>query len=90
MANGSTTRGPAKRDLILDQGKRHDDHLQRMLDEERGKLPDYRDAMDSSEITVNRSVGLHAKGVPQWALGLAIVALSIGAVIVAVAKLLGR
>ncbi len=90
MANGSTTRGPAKRDLKLDQGKKHDDSHQRVLDEEGRELPAYRDEMDSSEITVNRTVGIHARNVPSWALGIAIIALSVGAVIVAVAKLLGR
>jgi hypothetical protein len=65
---------------------KHTRATQRAIDQ----LPPYREEMDSSEITVNRQVGLHARGVPPWALGLAIVALSIGAVIVAVAKLLGR
>ena len=80
MANGSTHRGPAKRDMILDQGSKHDAYLQRMIDQERRELPPYRAEMDSeAEITGNWKEGLRVKGrFPRWALGvllLAVVAL---------------
>lgn len=55
--------------------KNAEDNLRRAF----GSLPPYRDELDS-EITVNKS-GLHAKGVPPWALGLTLVILSIGAVV---------
>ncbi len=70
--------------MILDQGKKFDDHLQRMIDADR-ELPPYRAELDS-EITVNRTVGLHAKGVPPWALGLTLLILAIAAAIVLVMR----
>jgi len=90
MGNGSTTRGPAKRDMILDAGSKHDRYLQRMIDEEREKaangreLPAYRDS--DSEITANTK-GIHLKAVPRWSLGIALVILSIpiGLILVALA-----
>lgn len=98
MANGSTTRGPAKRDMILDAGSKHDRYLQRMIDEEReqGRLPSYSDEGDS-EITANRQ-GLHVKSaLPRTArmvigicVGVGLGALLIAAAVVAVLKVWPR
>lgn len=94
MANGSTHRGPAKRDMILEQGHKHERYLQRMIDEERsrGELPSYSDDA-STDITVSRQ-GFAAKlGLPRFArqaIGVAIAvliaALGVAGAIVAVLR----
>jgi hypothetical protein len=94
MANGSTHRGPAKRDMILEQGGKHDRYLQRMIDEERarGELPSYNDDA-TSEITANGQGVVARLGLPRLArqaIGISIAvligALGVAAAIVAVLR----
>jgi len=93
VANGSRKPGPAFADRIREQGAKHQRMLQRAIDDEARELPHYGDS--DADITANLK-GVSAKlGLPRTArlaigiaLAIVIAAFGVGAVIVAVMKLL--
>lgn len=95
MGNGSHKLGPALADRVREAGAKHQRMLQHAIDEERARnLPPYRDEMDS-EVTANIR-GITARlGLPRparlaigIALAIVIAAFGIGAVVVAVLRLI--
>ena len=97
MGNGSDHRGPAKRDMIIEQGDKHDRDLQRRIDSERarGVLPSYTDEEESS---INGPLGINSKmKLPRMArlvigigIGVGLCAVLVAAAIVAVLKVWPR
>lgn len=93
MANGTVSEKVARADRIREQSEKsaRAAELNRRATANaiaalRGEeLPPYREEMDSGEVTVNTK-GLHAKGVPPWSLGAAILALAVAGAIVAVLR----
>lgn len=95
MANGTIDEKIARADRIREQSQksaRAADLNRRATANAiaalRGReLPPYREEMDSGEVTMNTGPFQGAvKGVPRWALGFAIVALSVAGAIVAVLR----
>lgn len=78
MANGSHKEGPARADRFREEAEKHERTIQRSMDtmHKERDLPAYRES--DSEITANRQ-GVHAKGIPRWAIGIALVLLAIPA-----------
>lgn len=94
MGNGSHKEGPARGDRYREKYERLFRRTQSKLDRVpiSRDLPAYRDSMDSvSEVTVGwgDKAKVAAKGIPQKALGAALIILALAAAVVAVAKALG-
>lgn len=98
MANGTVDEKVARADRIREQSLKSQKtaELNRRatlnaiegLREDTRSLPPYREEMDSvSEVTANWGpVKVHAKALPQWALGLTLLILAIAAAIVLVMR----
>ena len=95
MANGTTNEKLARADRIREQSEksaRAADLNRRATANAiaalRGReLPPYREEMDSGEVTVNTGVFQGSvKGIPRWALGLAIVAAALVGTVIAVLR----
>lgn len=95
MANGTTDEKVARADRIREQSEK----AQRAAELNRRatanaiaairgrELPPYREEMDSGEVTVNTGVFQGSvKGVPRWALGLAIVGVAAAAIAIALLR----
>lgn len=94
MANGTVDEKVARADRIREQSEKAQRAAElnrratlNAIAELRGaSLPHYRDEMDS-EVTVNTSVFQGSvKGVPRWALGVAIIAAAVTAAVIALLR----
>ncbi len=77
--NGSSREEQARADRIRERSgqlQRGTDNAMRKL--ERAKLVSEADVEENSEITLNKE-GLRARGVPRWAIGVAVVLVAAGA-----------